>query len=264
MLNAVNINLVAFGAFHNTVVGQVFALFVHHHRRRRGRRRPRHRAAHLPQPAQRRPRRRRPDEGLSATVLDYAWLIPLIPAVSFVLILSSASACRARAREIGIVAVGASFVLVVRRRRPVDPAGRRRRAAGSEGALRALGRGVFGAEGGHGEAVVTPVVHHVTWLQNGGVEFDVGIQIDGLAVMMLFVVTLISLLVHVYSHRVHARRPPLHPLLRRCSACSPRRCCCSSSPTTRCSCSSAGSSSASARSCSSGTGGRRSRTPTPR
>jgi NADH:ubiquinone oxidoreductase subunit K len=28
MLAAVNVNLVAFGAFHNTVVGQVFALFV--------------------------------------------------------------------------------------------------------------------------------------------------------------------------------------------------------------------------------------------
>ena len=28
MLNAVNINLIAFGALHDTVVGQVFALFV--------------------------------------------------------------------------------------------------------------------------------------------------------------------------------------------------------------------------------------------
>ena len=28
MLNAVNINLVAFGAFHDNVIGQVFALFV--------------------------------------------------------------------------------------------------------------------------------------------------------------------------------------------------------------------------------------------
>ena len=28
ILNAVNVNLVAFGAFHHTVVGQVFALFV--------------------------------------------------------------------------------------------------------------------------------------------------------------------------------------------------------------------------------------------
>ena len=40
-------------------------------------------------------------------------------------------------------------------------------------------------------------------------------QIDGLAVMMLFVVTLISLLVHIYSTGVHARRRPLHLLLRR-------------------------------------------------
>ncbi len=28
ILNAVNINLIAFGAFHDTVVGQIFALFV--------------------------------------------------------------------------------------------------------------------------------------------------------------------------------------------------------------------------------------------
>lgn len=28
ILNAVNINLVAFGAFHDTVMGQIFALFV--------------------------------------------------------------------------------------------------------------------------------------------------------------------------------------------------------------------------------------------
>ena len=28
MLNAVNINLIAFGAFHDNVIGQVFALFV--------------------------------------------------------------------------------------------------------------------------------------------------------------------------------------------------------------------------------------------
>ncbi|MCY4036874.1 MAG: NADH-quinone oxidoreductase subunit NuoK [bacterium] len=28
ILNAVNINLIAFGAFHHTVIGQIFALFV--------------------------------------------------------------------------------------------------------------------------------------------------------------------------------------------------------------------------------------------
>ena len=43
------------------------------------------------------------------------------------------------------------------------------------------------------------MIQHVTWWQNGGIEFGIGIHIDGLAVMMLFVVTLISLLVHIYS-----------------------------------------------------------------
>src|SRR5262249_28734900 len=70
---------------------------------------------------------------------------------------------------------------------------------GKESGPRALGRGVFGAEGGHGEAVVTPVVHPFTWWQNGGIDFGGGIRMDGLAAMMLFVVTLMSLLVHVYS-----------------------------------------------------------------
>ena len=43
------------------------------------------------------------------------------------------------------------------------------------------------------------MINTVTWWQNGGVKFTIGTQIDGLAVMMLFVVTLISLLVHIYS-----------------------------------------------------------------
>ena len=38
-----------------------------------------------------------------------------------------------------------------------------------------------------------------TWWSNGDVEFTAGMLLDGPAVMMLFVVTLISLLVHVYS-----------------------------------------------------------------
>src|SRR4051812_20899959 len=101
--------------------------------------------------------------------------------------------------EIGILAVGASFVLacvaVYQWIDRVESA-----TGGHESGLRALGRGVFGGEGGgHGEAVVTPVVHHFTWWQSGGMEVGVGIRMDGLAVMMLFVVTLISLLVHIYS-----------------------------------------------------------------
>src|SRR6478672_5835658 len=129
--------------------------------------------------------------------LDQAWLVPLIPALSFVVILLFGKRMPRHGSEVGIVAVGASFVLacgaMVRWIMRVQDA-----HGGS--ALGALGRGIghLGAEGG-GEDAVLPVLHHVTWFQNGGVRLTAGIQIDGLAVVMMFVVTLISLLVHVYS-----------------------------------------------------------------
>ena len=131
-------------------------------------------------------------------MLDYAWIIPAIPAVSFVLILFFGKRMPRQGSEIGIAAVGASFVLscitaVQWIQRVNDAAGK---SAG--GVLQAFGKG-FLAHGGDHEAVVKPVINTVTWWQNGGVKFTVGTQIDGLAVMMLFVVTLISLLVHIYS-----------------------------------------------------------------
>ena len=132
--------------------------------------------------------------------LDHAWLVPLIPALSFVVILLLGKRFPNKGSEIGILAVGTSFVLsivaVVQWIHRVEDADERTAAQ----ALGALGRGIGrgrGAEGG--EAVVTPVLHHFTWWQNGGIEFGIGIRMDGLAVMMLFVVTLISLLVHIYS-----------------------------------------------------------------
>ena len=44
-----------------------------------------------------------------------------------------------------------------------------------------------------------PVVRKIPWLQTGGFEISVGTLVDGLSVLMLLVVTLISGLVHVYS-----------------------------------------------------------------
>ena len=54
-------------------------------------------------------------------------------------------------------------------------------------------------EGAHAEYTVEPITKTVTWWSNGGIEFEAGMLLDGMAVMMLFVVTLISLLVHVFS-----------------------------------------------------------------
>jgi NADH-quinone oxidoreductase subunit L len=127
--------------------------------------------------------------------LNWAWLVPFIPAASFVLILLFGKRFPRHGSEIGITAVGASFVL---------SAGAlvqwilhlRDKVGGS--ALAALGRSVGHLTEEH-LAQTPPVTHSVTWFQNGGVRLTVGTQIDGLAVMMMFVVTLISLLVHIYS-----------------------------------------------------------------
>jgi NADH-quinone oxidoreductase subunit L len=57
------------------------------------------------------------------------------------------------------------------------------------------------AAGGEGEehSSVPPVVRTVTWFTIGGIDFEFGTLLDGLAAMMLITVCIISLLVHVYS-----------------------------------------------------------------
>ncbi|MEY2438477.1 MAG: NADH-quinone oxidoreductase subunit, partial [Acidimicrobiaceae bacterium] len=60
--------------------------------------------------------------------------------------------------------------------------------------------GTPATEAGHeAEHAVDPVVTGFTWFESGSVKFEVGTFVDGLSVMMLLVVTIISLLVHIYS-----------------------------------------------------------------
>ena len=67
-----------------------------------------------------------------------------------------------------------------------------------------------GDEGGHGaaagaeeehhaEPVRRPVERQVTWFSSGGVEIQAGTRMDGMAVVLVFTVCLISFLVHVFS-----------------------------------------------------------------
>jgi NADH-quinone oxidoreductase subunit L len=164
-------------------------------------------------------------------VLDYAWLIPVLPAVSFFLILFVGKRMPRKGSEIGIAAVGLAFVLAVITQfawydhvdnPPADHEARTEQQAGgwhtvdqntavmfaapaNAEAVTDTGasqRGVARAE--EGEALdeaetVEPVTKSFTWFENGGVEIEVGMLLDGPAVMMLLVVTLVSLLVHVYS-----------------------------------------------------------------
>jgi NADH-quinone oxidoreductase subunit L len=104
-------------------------------------------------------------------MLEYAWVIPAVMAASFVLILFLGKRMPGKGAEIGILAVGASFVLSV------------------VTAIEWIGR----------DEPREAVGGHVTWLKLGKIDIGAGFHVDGLTVMMLFVVTFISLMVHIYS-----------------------------------------------------------------
>jgi NADH-quinone oxidoreductase subunit L len=134
--------------------------------------------------------------------LENAWLIPAVMAASFVLILFFGKRLPHGGAEIGVPAIVTSFGLSVLTAAQwishVENGGEH----GGEETEQAIG-GVVAAAGTAAETaehvVVGPVVRSFTWWQNGGIEFEVGTMVDGLTVMMLFTVTLVSMLVHIYS-----------------------------------------------------------------
>ena len=139
----------------------------------------------------------------SGWFLENAWLIPLIPAIGFAFIILFGRRMPQGGSEFGIVSIAASFVIAAGATfqwiQRVNSAG-----ASSEHAL----GGFFGSlrslvpsatESTHAEAFVEPVIRTWTWWQSGGLEFGIGQHIDGLAIMLLLLVTFISLLVQIYS-----------------------------------------------------------------
>jgi NADH-quinone oxidoreductase subunit L len=137
--------------------------------------------------------------------LEHAWLIPVIPGIAFALIIGVGKRLPMRGSEIGLASMAASLVLAVGTTyqwiQRVDSAS----AGEGEGALatvRGVARSLVPAaeEGAHGgEPFVQPVIRSWVWWQNGGLEFGVGQHIDGLAVVLLLLVSFISLLVQVFS-----------------------------------------------------------------
>ncbi len=164
-------------------------------------------------------------------MLSHVWIIPALPALSFVLILAFGKRLPRGGSEIGIAAVAIAFVLacgtgvgwIQRVNHPPaaheapaaeheepaaggheEPAaaekGEEPAAAGhEEPAAAEEGEESTAAEEGEEHHVTPPVVRGTTWLQSGGTKVEVGTMLDGLSAVMLLVVTLVSLLVHVYS-----------------------------------------------------------------
>ncbi|HMG41236.1 MAG TPA: NADH-quinone oxidoreductase subunit L [Acidimicrobiales bacterium] len=146
-------------------------------------------------------------------MLDNAWIIPLIPAASFFLILFFGKRMPRKGSEIGIAAVGIAFVLALvtnfqwfdhvadaehESEQHSEEVVEEEHALATGESAAPVALAAEEEEAGH-HFEVPPVTEEVTWFQNGGVDIKVGMLLDGPAVMMLFVVTLVSLLVHVYS-----------------------------------------------------------------
>ncbi len=137
-------------------------------------------------------------------MLTHAWLIPLIPAVSFFLILGFGKRLPRGGSEIGIAALGIVFVLSlavgvgwIQRVNAADKSGPAKTEAVSSGGGTAASAGASKGEETH--HVTEPVVRHVTWFQSNGVTIHVGTLVDGLSAVLLIIVSIVSLLVHIYS-----------------------------------------------------------------
>ncbi len=102
-------------------------------------------------------------------MLKYAWIIPSLPLISFFLIVFFGKRLPAKGAELGITAVAASFIISVICFTQI------------------------------GTAAKEPVIRSVFLFRSGSFMVDIGENVDGLAVVMFFVVTLVSLCVQVYS-----------------------------------------------------------------
>jgi NADH-quinone oxidoreductase subunit L len=148
-------------------------------------------------------------------VLTHAWIIPAVPALSFVLILAIGKKLPRGGSEIGIASVAICFALALtvgvgwinRVNHPPAvghgevAAAEAHGAGGSATETKGTETKATGGEakGAGTEHVTPPVQRNITWLENQGVKVKVGTLVDGLAAILLVVVSLISLLVHVFS-----------------------------------------------------------------
>jgi len=113
----------------------------------------------------------------SGWFLEHAWVIPVIPALSFFLIIFFGKRMPKKGSEFGVASMLGALVF-------------------AGGAAYQWIQRVNGASEG---AFVSPVVKTWTWWQNSGVSFGIGQHVDGLTVAILLVVAFISTLVQIYS-----------------------------------------------------------------
>lgn len=137
--------------------------------------------------------------------LENAWLIALIPAIGFAIIIAFGKHLPMKGAEVGIASMGSALAISVGA--AVQWMQRTNSAEDSHveeaaGMISGIARSTVpqATESGHAaEPFIEPVVSSWVWWQNSGLEFGIGSSIDGLAVILLALVAFISLLVQIFS-----------------------------------------------------------------
>jgi NADH-quinone oxidoreductase subunit L len=106
-----------------------------------------------------------------STMIEYAWLVPVLPLLSAVAIAAVGKSLPGKGSELGILSLAAAFVL-----------------------------SVLIAVATFTDASVEAYEAAFAWSPlGGGFVFELGLLVDGLTAMMLLLVTTVSLMVHIYS-----------------------------------------------------------------
>ena len=113
----------------------------------------------------------------SGWFLENAFIIPLIPALAFVLIIFFGKKMPMKGSEFGILSMFGALVM----------------------SLGAAYQWIQRVNGVSEETYVKPIIRSWTWWQNDGVSLGIGQHIDGLSITILVVVAFISSLVQIYS-----------------------------------------------------------------
>lgn len=105
--------------------------------------------------------------------MHHAWLIPLLPAIAFTIIVFLTKGSEKLSATVGITAILSSFVLAI--------------------------AVVYGVILAGPELADKPLVYALQWFSMPGLTINMGVLIDPTSAMMLFVVTLVASLVQIYS-----------------------------------------------------------------
>lgn len=113
------------------------------------------------------------------SVIEYAWLVPVLPLLSAVLIAVFGKQLPGKGSEIGVLSLAVSFVLAA-----------------------AIAWQTFV------NSPMEPFERAFHWSPlGGGFVFELGMLVDGLTAMMFLLVTLVSLMVHIYSREYMKGEP---------------------------------------------------------